>query len=298
MAVPDYQSFMRPTLEVLSGGETLTKRDLRERAADLLGLSPEDRRELLPSGSQPSYSNRSGWAVTYLTKAGALERPRRAHYRITDRGRSLLERPGPIRTADLEDFDEFRTFRERRNDAAAAIDTASELTPTEQIQALVGGLEDVLGGELLQRVYQAGDAFLEGLCVELLQAMGYGGVEGAVQHTGGPGDAGLDAVIRQDALGLDRVGVQAKCYEPARTVGRPDIQSFVGALHGAQATRGIHVTTAGYSTGARDYANSVGLQLVLIDGEELVRLMIRHSLGVSVSETFHLHRIAEDYFET
>jgi restriction system protein len=162
---------------------------------------------------------------------------------------------------------------------------------------LVRAADAAVASELLERVLAQPPAFLERLSLRLLKAMGYGGRESLAEHTGKPGDAGLDGLVRQDALGLELVGVQAKRYDKGATVNRPEIQAFVGALQGAQTSCGVFVTTGRYSPGARQFAESVAMRLVLIDGPELTRLMVRYNVGTSVRETFDLKQVDEEFFE-
>lgn len=296
---------MVPVLTVLSTGDTYSAKQLRERIAGQLGLTDDDLEVTLAKGKQSVFANRVGWAVTYLAKAGAVERPTRGNSRITDRGRGLLaEHPDRIVIKYLSKYPEFEDFRSRRESTSATteLDVTSkvenlDLTPSEQIQTIVDGLDQDLESDLLARVYDAGDSFLETLSLQLLRRMGYGGPAGHTEHTGKSGDEGIDGIIRQDALGLDRIGIQAKCYKPESTIGRPALQAFAGALHGAQTQRGVFVTTATYTAGAITYAQSVNLRIILIDGPELAKLMIEHKLGVAVSETFELHQVETDYFE-
>ena len=305
MSVPDYQGFMLPVLKTLSDGQVYTSRQLREKAADEVGLDDDARREMLPSGKQTLLANRVGWAVTYLVKAGALMRPSRGRVQITDRGRQLLAgNPQRIGVADLKQFEEFVEFSQAHRDTPARhVDEVespvviNELTPSEQLQAIVGQVDAEVGQELLDKVFAAGPDFLEELAVRLLRTMGYGGPQGKGVVTPRSGDAGLDGIIHQDALGLDLVGVQAKCHTPGTTITRPDIQSFVGALQGAQTQRGVFVTTANFTNGARQYAEQVAVRLVLIDGPTLVSLMMDQNLGVTIRETYEIKQIDEDFFE-
>ena len=174
---------------------------------------------------------------------------------------------------------------------------SDELSPSEAVGAIVEKSYDTLAAELLDRILAQPPAFLETLSLRLLRAMGYGGRESLLEHTGKPGDSGLDGVVRQDALGLDLVGVQAKRYDKDTAVGRPDIQAFVGALQGAQTTRGVFVTTGKYSPGAKQFAENVAMRLRLIDGKELTKLMVRYNVGVQVRETFELKQIDEETFD-
>jgi restriction system protein len=294
---------MRPTLVALEDAQAHTLQQIRDAVAGTLGVSPEDQEELLPSGKQTTYSNRIAWALTHMAKAGLVSRPARAQYMLTEAGREVLRKhPDRVDMSVLSGFADYREFRTPRTlpktDTSAAVATvADELSPSEAIGSLVQQADDALASELLDRVLQQPPAFLERLALRLLRAMGYGGRESLLEHTGKSGDAGLDGLVRQDALGLDLVGVQAKRYDKAATVQRPELQAFVGALQGAQTSRGVFVTTGRFSAGARQFAEGVAMRLVLLDGLELARLMVRYNVGVSVRETFDLKQIEEEFFE-
>ncbi len=204
--------------------------------------------------------------------------------------------------AEFPEYLEFRSGSHRHTRKAPDSPSAPEeptqhLSPTEAITEVIEEAHSTVAGDLLARVLLRPPQFLERLVLKLLVSMGYGGLEAVTEHLGGPGDQGLDGLIRQDLLGLDVVYVQAKRYATDRKVGRPDIQGFVGALHGAQASRGIFITTSGFSADARSYADRVNARIVLIDGPELAQLMVEHNCGVRVEETFVLKQVDEDFFD-
>ena len=304
LGVPDYESLMHPVLDVLSDSEHRSAAALREGVATKVGLNDEDRGERIPSGSRV-FDNRVHWAVTYLVQAGCVERPRRGIVTITDRGRDVLrDHHDRIDSSILEQFPEFIEFknragkkRKRVEGTARAATSTVPTTPKERLSEAVQEADGAVADELIRRIRELEPAFLEDVVLELLTAMGYGGKEGAAEHLGRSGDEGLDGVIRQDALGLDRIYVQAKRYAAKSSIGRPDIQAFVGALHGAQADRGVFITTSRFTDEARVYAERVNARLVLIDGDDLGDLMVRHNVGVQIQETFTLKEIDEDYFE-
>ncbi len=303
MPVPDFQTIMRPTLVALNDGESHTLQDIRQTVADGLGISEADQEELLPSGKQTRYSNRVAWALTHLGKAGVVFRPSRATYSITERGRKVLEEhPDSVDMNVLFQFEEYQAFRTPKTPTTPAptpaiASAAKELSPSEAVGALVEAADAALAEELLDRILAQPPAFLERLALRLLSAMGYGGRASALEHTGKSGDAGLDGIVRQDALGLELVGVQAKRYDKSATVGRPELQAFVGALQGAQTSRGVFVTTGRFSAGARAFAEGVAMRLVLLDGSEFTDLMVRYNVGVSVRESFDLKQVEEEIFE-
>jgi restriction system protein len=306
VGVPDYETLMRPTLAALAGREPLTRGQIRDAVAEATGIGGDDLVEMLPSGKATVFGSRVGWALTYMSQAGLANRPKRGVYVITDRGVKVLdEHRERVDNKVLEQFPEFLEFRARRNEKGEPVGTHGEpntasvsaLSPTEAIERLVSDADDAVAAELLDRVLAQPPAFLERLGLRLLRAMGYGGREALLTHTGKPGDGGLDGIIRQDALGLDLVGVQAKRYDRDAAVQRPEMQAFVGALQGAQTSRGVFVTTGRFSSGARQFAEQVAMRLVLIDGTELTRLMVRYNVGVAVRETYELKSVDDDFFE-
>jgi restriction system protein len=301
VSIPDFQTLMRPVLVAIDGGEPKSQAQIRDIVATALNVSDEDRQEMLPSGKQARFTNRVAWATTHLSQAGLLIRPERGRYLLSERGKKLLqEHPGALDVTVLHQFPEYQDFenRKREKHAEKSVSIVSdEVSPSEAIGALVEDSYDTLAAELLDRILAQPPIFLETLSLKLLSAMGYGGRESRLEHTGKPGDSGLDGVVRQDALGLDLVGVQAKRFDKDTTVQRPDIQAFVGALQGAQTTRGVFVTTGKFSTGAKQFAENVAMRLRLIDGKELTKLMVRYNVGVQVSETFDLKQIDEEAFE-
>jgi restriction system protein len=300
VTVPDYQSLMAPALHALADDQEHPVSELRTVIGEQLRLTNDDRRATIPSGAS-LFANRLHWAITYLYQAGLVRRPKRGVVQITPRGQDVLAKyPDRVDLGVLVQFEEFLEFRSRSRRAdQAAPDTAgaSETTPRETVAAAVEEANAAVAVEVLDRVRQRGAAFLEHLVLDVLTAMGYGGARGSAEHTGRPGDEGLDGVIRQDPLGLDRIYVQAKCYAADRSVGRPEIQEFVGALHGAQADRGIFITTGRFSSEAKVYAERVAARLVLIDGHMLAGLMVNLNIGVQDRETYVIKRIDEDFFE-
>lgn len=305
MPVPDFQTIMRPLLERFADGQEHKVADVRTSLALHFALSAEELAEQIPSGHQ-KFHNRVGWATTYLYRTGMLERPRRSVYRITERGRHVLEvNPHRIDLKVLSEFGEFHEFRQPNQSGDAATSDAglsgsegvSERTPEELIDGAYDELRAALAADLLDRVREQSPDFFEQLVLDVLQAMGYGGRrEDAVKRLGKSGDEGVDGVIREDELGLDQIYVQAKRW--ANPVGRPEIQKFFGALHGQRATKGVFITTSTFSSDAVIYAESVTPRIVLVDGRELARLMIDHGVGVTVARTYSLKRVDLDYFVT
>jgi restriction system protein len=291
---------MAPTLSVLADGGDHSLAELRAVIAERLDLTEDDLRAKIPSGT-PLLANRLHWAVTYMYQAGLLSRPKRGVVRITDRGRKVATaHPDQVDVRVLSEFPEFIDFKSRSHQPKQAGEpkpAEASATPREAVSSAVDEANAAVAAEVLDRVRQREPAFLERLVLSVLTAMGYGGAAGAAEHLGKAGDEGLDGVIRQDPLGLDRIYVQAKRYEVSRAVSRPEIQEFVGALHGAQADRGIFITTSRFTPEAITYADRVAARVVLIDGLALSGLMVRHNIGVQDQQTYVIKRLDEDFFE-
>lgn len=307
VTVPDFQTIMRPTLVALEDGKSRPLQVIRTSVAEALNVSEDDQAEMLASGKQTRYSNRVAWALFHMSKAGVVARPSRGQYEITPRGKAVLEENAErVDMNVLFTFPEYQEFRTPKAATAseqngvevtAAAAVAADLSPSESMESLVKGADAAVAVELLDRILAQPPAFLERLALRLLAAMGYGGRESLTEHTGKSGDAGLDGLVRQDALGLELIGVQAKRYDKDLCVNRPEIQAFVGALQGAQTSRGVFVTTGRFSSGARQFAEAVSMRLILLDGEQLTRAMVRYNVGVSARETFELKQVDEDFFD-
>ncbi len=306
MAIPDYQTLMLPVLVVASHGEVRVG-DVVDQLANELALSPEERAQLLPSGRQSLFANRVHWAKTYLNKAGLVEITRRGHFRITDRGRTALQaKPTRIDNSFLNQFAEFQEFvkgseaREQQADSQVQVKTDYRVaeTPDEIMRSAHRQIDASLAQDLLDRVRAAPPDFFERLIVSLLLSMGFGGsVSDAGRALGRSGDDGIDGVIDQDALGLDRVYIQAKRYAVGNNIGSGAIRDFFGSLDRHKATKGLFVTTSSFSSAAIETAQYLSKRIVLIDGDHLAKLMIKYNVGCRVEEVLEIKRIDEDYFD-
>ncbi len=305
MFVPDYQSLMLPVLMVSAAGEVRIG-DAVDRIAEKLQLSPDERAQLLPSGKQTLFGNRVHWAKTYLTKAGLLESTRRGHFKITERGQQVIaSHPARIDNEFLNQFSEFRQFTKKSANGAAhggesdvqALVSRPE-TPDEIMRVAHRQVETSLGQDLLDRVRAAPPVFFERLIVNLLLSMGYGGsAADAGRALGRSGDDGVDGVIDQDALGLDRVYIQAKRYAEGNSIGAGAIRDFFGSLDRHKATKGLFVTTSTFSASAKETGEFLSKRIVLIDGEHLAKLMIRYNVGCRIEEVLHIKKVDEDFFD-
>lgn len=305
MAVPGYQDFMLPLLQIAEDGGEHTMSQAMTALAQKLSITEADQELMLPSGMQTQYYNRVTWAVTYLTKSLLLQKSGRGRFKIATRGLDVLKQnPRRIDNAFLEQFPEYKAFRTRKNRAKAAIAIAdddaaigenSDTTPDEQLDIAYKELRATLADELLTRVRTGTPKFFEHVVVDLLVAMGYGGSRAdAAQVVGKSGDGGIDGVIKEDRLGLDMVYVQAKRHEA--DIGPGAIREFVGSLGEHKANKGVFITCGGFTSGAEDAAAKAHSRIVLIDGEQLAEFMIEHGVGVADHKTYIVKRLDGDYF--
>lgn len=303
MAIPDYQALMLPVLRQAAAGETRVP-DAAEALADHLDLSEAEREERLPSGRQRVFHNRIHWAKFYLSKAALIDSPTRGRFIASEAGRALLRtNPATISVETLKQYPDFLEFYAASrtttpNETPAANAAVQDMaTPEEQIDAAHTVLYAALHADLLQRILAQSPAFFERAIVDLLVAMGYGGShENAALRLGRSGDGGVDGVIDEDRLGLDRIYIQAKRYAPHVSVGRPEVQGFIGSLVGLGASKGVFVTTSKFSTPATDFVRHLPQRVILIDGTRLSELMTEYGVGVRVSRSVEVKRIDEDFF--
>lgn len=304
MTIPDYQTLMLPVLKLAAEGEKRVA-DVVDHIADEFRLTVEERDEMLPSGRQRVLHNRIHWAKFYMSKAGLIASPGRGRFMATADGHALLATK-PVRV-DVDLLLQRPTFREfykangsgqkQTRDVRDVHVETDAITPEEQIEAAYQAVQSALRAELLDRISQNSPEFFERLIVDLLVAMGYGGShKNAAKQLGRSGDGGVDGVVNEDRLGLDRVYVQAKRYAPSNSVGRPDVQAFVGSLVGLGATKGVFVTTSTFSPQASDFVKHLSQRVILIDGQRLTDLMIEHDVGVRTSRAIAFKRLDEDFF--
>lgn len=298
--IPDYQSIMLPVLKRLADKQEHKFRDLIEDLSEEFKLTEEERKELLPSGTQPIFDNRVGWARTYLKKAGLIESPKRAITNITQLGLDVLkQKPEIINVAFLKQFPAFIEFQNLKRDETEEESTEiTTQTPEEHLETAYLRLRKSLEQELLSRIVSLSPSFFERLVVELLVKMGYGGsIKDAGKAIGKSGDEGIDGTIKEDKLGLDIIYIQAKRWQIGSSVGRPEIQKFVGALAGQGAKKGIFITTSSFTKDAIEYSPKNETKIVLIDGNQLAQLMIDYNIGVSTINAYEIKRIDNDFFE-
>ena len=311
--IPNYQEFMRPFLEVAyqtkqQGKDEVKLRDVIDTLAEQFSLSDEERSELLPSGRQRVIDNRIGWARTYLTKAGLLEATRRAHFSITDQGIQAVQSKETIDNAYLNQFEKFIAFKlqsnndsEKQNPQPSSQEENTnddDITPDEALLSSYRKINDALAEDILERTRKVTPEFFEQLLINLLLAMGYGSTKESTAHAlGKSGDNGVDGVINQDPLGVDQIYIQAKRYAETNKVGAGEIRDFFGALNLKNAQKGLFITTSDFTASAKDTAHQLSSRIVLVNGKELARLMLRYNIGSRDEQVLHLKKIDEEFFE-
>lgn len=298
MPVPDFQTIMLPLLQSASDGELRSSKEYRDLLAQHFELTQEELDEMLPSQRAPLFSNRVAWAMTYLHRAGLMTRPKRGHYKITDVGRDVLKSsPKALNIKYLERFPEYIEWKNSFSDSSKPNqeDETEDLTPEEVLDKSYLRIRRQLVADLLDQVKSGTPQFFEMLVVKLLVAMGYGGtMKDAGMAVGKSGDEGIDGIIKEDRLGLDVIYLQAKKWDS--TVGRPEIQKFVGALQGKRAKKGVFMTTGTFAQGAVEYASLIDTKIILIDGEKLAEYMIDFGVGVTTKEVYEVKRVDTDFF--
>lgn len=308
MAIPDYQTLMLPVLELLADGKVRrVVPDITDPVGQRFNLTPEDREQMLPSGLQATFVNRTHWAVTYMAKAGLLARPTRGRVEITDLGRqALAKHPAKIDITFLMDYPGFEAFRTKAKPKVASDGPGGGLAPEEKnpeelLYTTYDALRQSVEADMLDRLQAPTypwEAF-ERLVVDLLGAMGYGRStdDTRLRVTKLTGDEGIDGIIDEDKLGLDAVFIQAKKYQAKTGVGRPALQAFAGSLEGQRASKGVFFTTSFFTSEAQEYVRRISRRVVLIDGPALAKLMYEYGIGLRLARTLPVKQVDDGYFE-
>lgn len=300
MSIPTYDKIMYPILEFASNGEHKINDAVKEMS-DHFKLTEQERKELKPSGKGTLIKNRTGWAITYLVKAGLLERPKRGCFSISEKGLEYLKSNKHLSLKDLEQFPEYLDFKYSYRNKEVINKFNQEdnevATPEELLEKSAFEIAAEVKSELLSKVIESTPEYLEIIIIQLLEKMGYGGEETeASLHLGKSGDEGVDGVIKQDKLGLELIYVQAKRYSQNNVVGRPAIQNFSGSLTGFNCQKGVFITTSSFSKQAEDYVKKIPQKIILIDGAKLADYMYEYNLGVRTVQTIEIKKIDEEYF--
>lgn len=304
MPVPKYYEFHTLLLRLLGDGEPHKMKDLREVLRQQLHLSDEDVKELLPSKRQTVFANRVSWASTYLCKAGLIDKPRRGELVITDEGKKVLaDLPKVIDTKWLCRYEAFRKFIRRsvtedepssvNAEEMPAMDADDDETPDDAFENAFRKIHEDLQDALMEEILRISPTAFERMVLDLMAKMGYGTFKNAGRTTAVTGDEGIDGIIMEDKLGFDLIYIQAKKYSPDHSVGRPEVQAFVGAIAG-KGGQGLFVTTSSFSRQAKEYAEKQ--HIILMDGEKLTNYMIEYNFGVRTRKVFEIKAVDTDVF--
>lgn len=302
MAVPIFEDFLYPFLCQIKDKDVTTK-DMRQALIKHFNLSEDDCALMTKNGTSYQINDRINWVRQYLRRALFVDLPQRGVYRITERGKEYLKSHADLRKQDLMAYPEFAAYAGgsvviKTNTSSPAPTVDTELTPTEMLEQAYHTIVEDLAADLLQKTLEQSPKFFEHLVVDLLVKMGYGGsFANSAMVTQYVHDDGIDGIIFEDKLGLDKIYIQAKRYKPENTIGKPQIQQFAGALDEQKASKGVFITTSSYSKEARSYVEKLSKKIVLIDGQELARYMIEYNVGVSTKHIYEVKRIDSDYFE-
>lgn len=310
MAIPTYDQFIEPILRYLADhAEGASASDVYEAVAAALKINDAQKIELLPSGQQPVYKNRAGWAHDRLKRAGLSSAPRRGYWKLTEAGFEYAKaHPAPLSTADVEDIaltahrgvllepraESAEPLRNSLVPERASLSQGSA-SPDDRLDQAVAELRAATAENLLETIGRGSPRFFETVVLDLLHAMGYGTSRADLQHVGRTGDGGIDGVISLDRLGLEKVFVQAKRWDKQNPVGRELVQAFYGALAGQRANKGVFITTSRFTPQALEFVRSIE-RVVLIDGAKLAELLMEHGVGVT-HRAIKIPKIDNDYFE-
>ena len=302
MALPKFQDFLYPFLKKLEDGKDVTSKEMKSFLIEHFRLTPEDCALKTKSGKTSQFEDRYSWTRQWLRRALLITLPQRSMYRITDRGKDYLKNHTSLKESDLLEYPEYAEYagKSPKNSGSVHIKSTNSMpTPTEQLESAYQIIVKDLAADLLQKVLEQSPKRFEQIVVDLMLAMGYGGsLDDAGMVTKFSHDDGIDGIIKEDKLGLDKIYIQAKRYAIGNTIGKPDLHAFAGALDEKKANKGVFITTSRFSNEARKYAEEkASKKIVLIDGEELARYMIEYNIGVSTRRTFVVKRIDSDYFE-
>jgi restriction system protein len=295
MPNPDYQTLMRPVLEICNNQAKNTS-GVVDELVGVFNLTQEDIEKLLPGGGV-EIRNRTQWAFKYLHVAKLLDKPQRGFYQTSERGKRILEENKErVDISVLNQFEEFSSWRQGTRNEVTQEQVAQNETPDERLRNAYMALNTETKNDILKKLLECSPSFFEKLVLNILVAMGYGGSSEEVgEHTGKSGDGGIDGIINQDKLGLDKIYIQAKRWEA--NVGEPVLRNFVGSLTSRGAQKGIIFTTSNFSREAINYCDTVPQNIVLIDGNKLAELMMEFNVGVDTTENYKRHILDENFFD-
>lgn len=303
MPIPKYDEIMPMALKrIASSNEAVKKADLEQPLSLDFQLTESEVAEVYKSGNGRIFSDRISWAVSHLSMAGLVERPKRGFYLISELGIQLLAKPGDIKVFVKKRVSERNQAKAADNEEAEVIveQTEADITPTESLDIAAKSIRDSVYDEIIDTILSKDPYEFERLVVMLLNKMGYGGlIKDADMVTKKSNDGGIDGIIKEDVLGLGRIHIQAKRYNRDSVIGRDAIQNFVGALAVAQSNKGVFITTSSFTKNAIEYANSLNgsTTLVLIDGDQLAEHIYDYGLGMQTEQTIVIKRLDTDFWD-
>lgn len=306
MPIPEFQSFFHPFLNLAKDGKEHSLQEVRNFLTEFFSLTEDEKSEKVPSGTQTKFDNRIYWTKSYFVKAKLLESSKRAHFKITEKGLSFLNRfKDEITVKDLKEIDSFKEFSKGNGETTSTNQVSNnetsifeDKTPIEKLEESYQIIHNELAEQLLEKVKDNTWQFFEDLVVDLMVKMGYGGSRNrAGENLKRTNDEGIDGIINEDKLGLDLIYLQAKRWTKDGGIGRPEIQKFVGALHGQRAKKGVFITTSYFAKTAYEYVKNIDPKVILIDGVTLANLMIENNVGTSTVEAYEIKKMDLDYFE-
>jgi restriction system protein len=292
---------MLPLLQFIGKNDEVSMKIIKEGMIKYFSISKNEQEQKTPNGKQFLYYNRIAWAISYLRMGELIFSPLRGIYKISNDGKVVLNNPPERITIKYlksngkfsKNINSGKNKKETLDDKEQEI---SEKTPDEIFESSYEQIIDNLKIQLMQKIDECSPYYFENIVMDLLLKMGYGGsdIENG-EVTKKSSDEGIDGIIKEDKLGLDKIYIQAKKWE--KQVGRPDIQKFVGALQGKRAKKGVFITTSEFSKDAYEYVNNLDVTVILIDGEKLSQYMVENELGISLKNTYKVYSIDNDYFE-
>lgn len=297
MSLPKHNELRFPILKELSEGGELTARNFVSPLQNHFDLSSEQLSLMYESGNGPVFYDRISWALSFLYRLEAVDKPRRGSYIINDKGRSLLTR------LDCKEFLVKRRLSRRTNQQTEINNNDEESienTPQEQLSSSFKNIRQTVYDEIIDTILSKSPRAFEYLVVKLMEKMGYGGqIQNSGVVTQYSNDGGIDGIIKEDILGLGRIHIQAKRYDRSNTISREDVQNFVGALAVAQSNKGVFITTSKYSKGAIEFVDSLNgnTTIVLIDGMALAKYIYDFNLGMQLEQVIEIKRLDSDFWD-
>lgn len=305
--IPKYEEIQVPILKELSTGITLRAKDLHTPLAKYFGLTEDEINAWYPSGNRQIFLDRISWALSYLFIAGLVEKPQRGDYQISKKGLSMLAECTEEQIKQFVKASVFERLQKKKpkypetNDShSSPIENDDERTPEEELSDSYERIKQNIQSQILTTILSKKPQEFERLVVKLLQAMGYGGeVKNSGTVTQLSNDGGIDGTIKEDALGFNHISIQAKRYALENTVGRAELQSFVGAVSVTPSKKGVFITTSDYTKGAIEYVGNLNgtPTIILINGQQLTEYIYDYGLGLQTEKVLKVMQMDMDYWD-